>query len=113
MILMMTMVMMMVPAVVHPEHRLKHRRKRLFPEDDVSGPKIPRGDEVATSFGRELKVDPTRGGREARVVAEAELGHLNVRSDAAGGGKVGDRDLAGCFLHRSRLWGRFFARSCF
>ena len=62
MILMMTMVMMMmmmVPAVVHPEHRLKHRRKRLFPEDDVARPKIPRGDEVATSFGRELKVDPT------------------------------------------------------
>ena len=56
-ILMMMMVMMMM--MVHPEHRFKHRRKRLFPEDDVSGPKIPRGDEVATSFGRELKVDPT------------------------------------------------------
>ena len=43
----------------------------------------------------ELKVNPTRGGREARVVSEAELGHLNVRSDAAGGGKVGDGDLRG------------------
>ena len=28
-------------------------------------------------------------------MAEAELGHLNVRSDAPGGGKVGDRDLGG------------------
>ena len=57
MMMMMTMILMMM--MVHPEHRFKHRRKRLFPEDDVARPKIPRGDEVATSFGRELKVDTT------------------------------------------------------
>ena len=41
-------------------------------------------------------------------MAEAELGHLNVRSDAAGGGKVGDGDLRGfrenTFLSREPGW---------
>ena len=79
-----------VPAVVHPEHRLKHRGERLLPEDDVAGPEVPRGDEVAAALGRKLEVDPAGGGRESGVVAEAELGHLNVRPDAARGREVGD-----------------------
>ena len=79
-----------VPAVVHPEHRLKHRGKRLLPQDDVAGPEVPRSDEVATPLWGELQVDPARGRRQSGVVAETELGHLDVWSDAARSGEVGD-----------------------
>ena len=74
--------------MAHPEHRLKHRGERLLPEDDVPRPEVSRGDEVATALRGKLEVDPTRGGGESGIVAEAELGHLNVRPDAARGGEV-------------------------
>ena len=79
--------------MVHPEHRLKHRGKRLLPQDDVAGPEVPRGDEVATALGGKLEVNPARCGGEPGVVAEAELRHLNVRPNAARGREVRDRDL--------------------
>ena len=79
-----------VPAVVHPEHGLEDGGKRLLPQDDVAGPEVPGCDEVATALGGELQVDSARGGRQARVVPETELGHLDLWSDAAGGGEVGD-----------------------
>ena len=79
-----------VAAVVHPEHGLEDCGKRLLSQDDVAGPEVPGCDEVATPLGGELQVDPAGGGRQSGVVPETQLGHLNLWSDAAGGGEVGD-----------------------
>jgi len=75
------------------------------------------GNEVAPFVWRELQVDAARGAGEAGILAVAQLRHLHLVPDGAGGGDVGDGDLtdrllqAGGGLRRGRGRGRSSASS--